>query len=99
MFAFAASSSPKVNQSTRHALHTARDLVCCNAMPKKSNSILWNETRRFLPALGSLVFFSFILALMYLVPSLYMYQLFERVFQSRSQETLFSLAAIVLFLC
>jgi PrtD family type I secretion system ABC transporter len=99
MFAFAASSSPKVNQPTRHALHTAGDLVCCNAMPKKSNSILWNETRRFLPALGSLVFFSFILALMYLVPSLYMYQLFERVFQSRSQETLFSLAAIVLFLC
>lgn len=68
-------------------------------MARKFNNILWGEIRRFFPALGSLIFFSFILALMYLVPSLYMYQLFERVFQSRSQETLLSLSAIVLFLC
>src|SRR3569833_649405 len=99
VFLFAVSSLPKVNQPAADALHTAHDLVRCSAMTKKSNNILWGEIRRFLPALGSLVFFSFILALMYLVPSVYMYQLFERVFQSRSQETLLSLGAIVLFLC
>ncbi|WP_342362786.1 type I secretion system permease/ATPase [Terrarubrum flagellatum] len=65
----------------------------------KNDSILWQEVRRFSPAIGSLALFSFILALMYLVPSIYMHQLFERVFQSRSQETLFFLAGIVLFLC
>jgi PrtD family type I secretion system ABC transporter len=55
--------------------------------------------RKFLPAFGSLAFLSFILALMYLVPSIFMQQLFERVFQSRSMETLMFLALIVLFLC
>ena len=68
-------------------------------MQKNPNNILWSEIRQFLPGLGSLAFFSFILALLYLVPSVYMFQLFERVFQSRSQETLLFLAAIVLFLC
>jgi len=68
-------------------------------MLPKNNHILWSEIRQFMPALGSLAFFSFILALMYLVPSIYMHQLFERVFQSRSQETLLFLAAIVLFMC
>ena len=70
-------------------------LLRCSAMPSRANNILWSELRQFLPALGSLAFFSFVLALMYLIPSLYMYQLFERVFQSRSQETLISLAVIV----
>lgn len=68
-------------------------------MLQKNESILWQEIRRFSLAIGSLAFFSFILALMYLAPSIYMHQLFERVFQSRSQETLIFLAAIVLFLC
>jgi ABC-type protease/lipase transport system fused ATPase/permease subunit len=88
-----------VNHPAADPLYAEFDLVRCDAMAKKFDSILWSEIRRFFPALGSLVFFSFILALMYLVPSLYMYQLFERVFQSRSQETLLSLSAIVLFLC
>ncbi|MBN9062941.1 MAG: type I secretion system permease/ATPase [Rhizobiales bacterium] len=68
-------------------------------MAQKKNSILWREIRRFSPAIASLAFFSFVLALMYLAPSVYMHQLFERVFQSRSQETLLVLAAIVGFLC
>jgi PrtD family type I secretion system ABC transporter len=68
-------------------------------MQQKDENLLWGEMRKFLPAFGSLAFFSFILALMYLVPSIFMQQLFERVFQSRSVETLLFLAAIVLFLC
>src|SRR3954452_22974523 len=68
-------------------------------MTKKSDHLLWREIRQFSPALASLILFSFILALMYLVPSLFMQQLFERVFQSRSHETLLVLGAIVIFLC
>lgn len=68
-------------------------------MQQKDDSLLLGELRKFLPAFGSLAFFSFILALMYLVPSIFMQQLFERVFQSRSLETLMFLALIVLFLC
>jgi PrtD family type I secretion system ABC transporter len=64
-----------------------------------NDSLLWQEIRQFAPALWSLAFFSFVLAMMYVVPSIYMHQLFERVFQSRSFETLASLSAIVLFLC
>lgn len=68
-------------------------------MQNKPDHILWGEIRRFLPGLASVAFFSFILALMYLVPSIFMHQLFERVFQSRSKETLFVLISIVAFLC
>lgn len=68
-------------------------------MQQKDDSLLLGEMRKFLPAFGSLAFFSFILALMYLVPSIFMQQLFERVFQSRSVETLMFLTLIVVFLC
>src|SRR4051794_36157449 len=68
-------------------------------MQTQSDNILWGEMRKFLPAMASLVSFSFVLACMYPIPSIFMHQLFERVFQSRSQETLVFLAGIVLFLC
>ncbi|AMJ61169.1 hypothetical protein AXW83_13465 [Bosea sp. PAMC 26642] len=51
-----------------------------------------------MPALGSLVFFSFIITLLCLIPSLYMIQIFDRVLQSRSISTLLALASIVIVL-
>jgi PrtD family type I secretion system ABC transporter len=74
----------------------------CNwrvSMIDRQDHPLWDEAREFLPATGSLLFFSFVITLMYLVPSLYMYQIFERVMHSRSASTLIALATIMAFLC
>jgi PrtD family type I secretion system ABC transporter len=68
-------------------------------MTQKADHILWSELRQFSPAFAGLAFFSFILTLMYLVPAIFMHQLFERVFQSRSIETLMVLVGVVIFLC
>ncbi len=68
-------------------------------MKERHESFLLDEAREFFPAFGSLLFFSFVITLMYLVPSIYMMQIFERVMQSRNISTLAFLTAIVTFLC
>ncbi|MCA1951459.1 MAG: type I secretion system permease/ATPase [Hyphomicrobiales bacterium] len=67
-------------------------------MNLKRDHFLWIELRPFIPAFSGLMFFSGIIALLFLVPSLYMHQIFERVMQSRNLSTLTALAAIVVFL-
>lgn len=67
-------------------------------MKFQRDHFLWIELRPFKPAFAGLMFFSAIITLMYLVPSLYMHQIFERVLQSRNSSTLAALAMIVLFL-
>ncbi|PPD16083.1 MAG: type I secretion system permease/ATPase [Methylobacterium sp.] len=59
---------------------------------------LWVELREFTPALFGLLVFSFVIAMMHLLPSLYMLQMFDRVMQSRNISTLIALAMIVVFL-
>lgn len=68
-------------------------------MKNNETNFLAAEFREFRPAFLGMFFFSFIITLMYLVPSLFMQQVYERVMQSRSYETLMVLFAIVVFLC
>jgi PrtD family type I secretion system ABC transporter len=56
---------------------------------------LRQEIAKFRPALGALLFFSAIISLLFLLPSIYMYQVFERVMQSRNLSTLLFLSLIV----
>lgn len=67
-------------------------------MKLSDNTHLLGEMREYRPAFVSLLFFSFIITLMFLVPSLFMQQVFERVMQSRNISTLIALATIVVFL-
>lgn len=55
--------------------------------------------REFSSAFLSLIFFSFVITLLFLVPTIYLIQLHDRVLTSRNYSTLAALAAIVLFLC
>jgi PrtD family type I secretion system ABC transporter len=52
------------------------------------------QLRRFRAAFWALLFFSFIINLLSIVPTIYMLQLFERVMQSRSESTLLLLTGI-----
>ena len=63
------------------------------------NRYLWNELREFRPAFAGLLIFSLIITLMYLIPSIFMEQVYERVMQSRSYETLSVLFVLVFLLC
>jgi len=56
---------------------------------------LRQELPKFRPALYALLVFSAIITLLFLLPSLYMYQVFERVMQSRNLSTLMFLSLIV----
>lgn len=56
---------------------------------------LRQELPKFRPALYALLLFSAIITLLFLLPSLYMYQVFERVMQSRNMSTLMFLSLIV----
>ncbi len=67
-------------------------------MAEREENFLWDEAREFTPAMLSLLFFSFVITLLFLVPSIYMHQIFERVMQSRSIPTLVALTLIVAFL-
>lgn len=68
-------------------------------MSQSGNTYLRHELREFLPALFSLLFFSFFITLLFLVPTIYFLQLHDRVMTSRNVSTLISLTAIVVFLC
>ncbi len=59
---------------------------------------LSKEMPELRPALVALVSFSFAITVLYLVPSLYMLNVFERVMQSRNMSTLMFLTLIVLVL-
>ncbi len=67
-------------------------------MKLSENTYLLGEMREFKPAFVGLLFFSFITTLLFLVPSLFMQQVFERVMQSRNTSTLIALTSIVVFL-
>ncbi len=68
-------------------------------MSKLDNMYLRHELREFAPAALSLLFFSFFITLLFLVPTIYLLQLHDRVMTSRNVATLISLTAIVIFLC
>jgi PrtD family type I secretion system ABC transporter len=59
---------------------------------------LSRELREVRPAVVALLFFSGVITLLYLVPSIYLLQVFERVMQSRNTSTLLFLTLIVLLL-
>ena len=52
---------------------------------RPGTKFVWDELR---PLLGYLVLFSFFINLLFLVPAIFMQQVFDRVLSSRSQETL-----------
>lgn len=68
-------------------------------MSRQRNVYLQHEFREFIPALISLLFFSFIITLLFLVPTIYLLQVYDRVIASRNVATLMSLTVIVVFLC
>ncbi|MGX5734048.1 type I secretion system permease/ATPase [Bosea thiooxidans] len=55
------------------------------------------EFREFNPSISGVFVFSLFVTLMFLVPSVYMQQLYDRVMQSRNYNTLFVLLVIVMF--
>jgi PrtD family type I secretion system ABC transporter len=59
---------------------------------------LWSELRRELPAFRGLAVLSFVVTLLFMVPSVYLHLVYERVMQSRSFATLFAIGTITLFL-
>jgi PrtD family type I secretion system ABC transporter len=68
-------------------------------MSGSENTYLRHELREFMPALFSLLFFSFFITLLFLAPTIYFLQLHDRVLTSRNISTLISLTVIVVFLC
>ncbi|QCI66241.1 type I secretion system permease/ATPase [Phreatobacter stygius] len=56
---------------------------------------LRQELPKFRSAIAALFFFSSIITILFLIPSIYMYQVFERVMQSRNMSTLLFLTMIV----
>lgn len=62
------------------------------------NSNLLNEAREFYPALKALLLLSACIAVLSLVPTIYMLQLFERVLGSRSIYTLVAVSVVAVFL-
>jgi PrtD family type I secretion system ABC transporter len=68
-------------------------------MSRLQNIYLRHEMREFVPAFLSLLFFSFFITLLFLVPTIYLLQLHDRVMASRNAATLISLTVIVVFLC
>jgi PrtD family type I secretion system ABC transporter len=67
-------------------------------MKLSDNTYLLAEMREYRSAFAGLLFFSFIITVLFLVPSLFMQQVFERVMQSRNISTLIALSTIVVFL-
>lgn len=67
-------------------------------MADQQKSTLMDLFRPYMRGFGSLVFFSFFTSLLYLVPSVYMMQLSERVMLSRNVMTLVFLTGIAIFL-
>jgi ATP-binding cassette, subfamily C, bacterial exporter for protease/lipase len=67
-------------------------------MKNSTPNLISDELREFRPAFAGLILFSLIITLMYLVPSLFMQQIYERVMQSRSYATLTVLCGMVIFL-
>jgi len=65
---------------------------------KKLSSPTLNELRPLLPAYVTLFGFSFFSPILYLASPIFMEQMYDRVFYSRSQDTLFVLAAIATYL-
>lgn len=65
----------------------------------RDDHFLKAELREYAPAFGALLFFSFVITILFLTPSIYMMQLYDRVIQSRNVYTLGSLALVVVFLC
>jgi ATP-binding cassette subfamily C protein len=65
---------------------------------KKLSSPILNELRPLLPAYATLFGFSFFSPILYLASPIFMEQIYDRVIYSRSQETLFVLAAIATYL-
>ncbi|MCB8836489.1 type I secretion system permease/ATPase [Aurantimonas sp. VKM B-3413] len=66
--------------------------------PLEERISLYERLRRLLPAYAQLFGFSFFTNILVLVPSIYLMQVGERVFTSKSYETLLFLTAIAVFL-
>src|SRR5438874_248798 len=69
-----------------------------NPVKKNLSSPTLNELRPLLPAYVTLFGFSFFSPILYLASPIFMEQMYDRVFYSRSQDTLFVLAAIATYL-
>jgi PrtD family type I secretion system ABC transporter len=65
---------------------------------KKLTSPVLNELRPLLPAYATLFGFSFFSPILYLSSPIFMEQMYDRVFYSRSQDSLFVLTAIATYL-
>lgn len=68
-------------------------------MARQDNAFLRHEMREFSSAFFSLILFSFFISTLFLVPTIYLIQIHDRVLASRNYSTLMALAVIVMFLC